>query len=193
MTSTLQHAEDTCLKNHSVTDRADAQPGGTNGSRVSLDFPNDSSYESCLEKAPVDSDATLVPERHDVLTKDIEKQAMPVPDRPALTRTATVLTYPEGGLQAWLVVLGSFCAMFSIYGLINTAAVFESYFATHQLASYSSSQIGWVFSLNLFLVFFIGIQVGPIFDRFGPRMLVAAGSILIVASLEILSVCQGEF
>ncbi|RSL48389.1 hypothetical protein CEP53_009548 [Fusarium sp. AF-6] len=77
--------------------------------------------------------------------------------------------------------------MVCIYGLINTSAVFESDFKTHQLKDYSYSQIGWIFSLYLFLVFLVGVQVGPIFDRFGPRVLVAAGCTLIVLSLMLLS------
>ncbi|KAJ4263060.1 hypothetical protein NW762_006673 [Fusarium torreyae] len=101
------------------------------------------------------------------------------------------LEFPEGGLQAWLVVFGSFCGMFSVYGLINTAAVFESYFSENQLRDYSSSQIGWIFSLYLFVVFIVGIQVGPVFDKYGPRLIVAIGGILIGASLLILSVCEG--
>ncbi|KAF7520452.1 hypothetical protein G7054_g12752 [Neopestalotiopsis clavispora] len=97
--------------------------------------------------------------------------------------------FPEGGFKAWLVVFGSFCTMLSVYGLINSSAVFESYFATHQLADADSSTIGWIFSLYLFVVFFAGIQVGPIFDRHGPRLLVAVGSVLVVASQMILGFC----
>ncbi|OTB07496.1 hypothetical protein M426DRAFT_317802 [Hypoxylon sp. CI-4A] len=98
--------------------------------------------------------------------------------------------FPEGGLEAWLVVLGSFCAMISVYGIINVSAVFESYFSTHQLAAYDSSAIGWIFSVYLFVVFFAGIQVGPIFDRYGPRYLVAVGSVLVVASQLLLGLCE---
>ncbi|KAI1073681.1 MFS general substrate transporter [Whalleya microplaca] len=98
--------------------------------------------------------------------------------------------FPEGGLQAWLVVFGSFCSMISVYGIINSAAVFESYFSTHQLAAYDPSTIGWIFSLYLFIVFFAGIQVGPVFDRHGPRALVAVGSLLVVASQLLLGLCE---
>lgn len=101
--------------------------------------------------------------------------------------------FPEGGFKAWLVVFGSFCTMLSVYGLINSSAVFESYFATHQLADSDSSTIGWIFSLYLFVVFFAGIQVGPIFDRHGPRLLVAVGSVLVVASQMILGFCTGKY
>ncbi|UPL02934.1 hypothetical protein LCI18_013868 [Fusarium solani-melongenae] len=103
------------------------------------------------------------------------------------------LEFPEGGLQAWLVVFGSFCAMLSVFGLINTAAVFESYFSKNQLRDYSASEIGWIFSLYVFIVFFVGIQVGPIFDKYGPRVPVATGGLLITGSLLALSACEGYY
>ena len=128
------------------------------------------------------------------LVPDVEKSPAAALDYGGVpvTRHVSTLDFPEGGMQAWLVVLGSFCAMLSVYGVINTAAVFESYFATHQLAAYSPSDIGWIFSLYLFVVFFVGIQVGPIFDRYGPRLVVALGGVLIASSLLLLSFCQGK-
>ncbi|CAN8100998.1 unnamed protein product [Discula destructiva] len=103
--------------------------------------------------------------------------------------TSSALTFPEGGLAGWLSVFASFCAMLSIFGLINSSAVFESYFSTHQLKDYSSSQIGWIFSLYLFMVFFVGIHVGPIFDKHGPRWLVLCGNLFMVLSLMLLGFC----
>jgi hypothetical protein len=102
------------------------------------------------------------------------------------------LSYPEGGFRAWLVVFGSFCAMGAVFGLINSSAVFESYFKEHQLKDYTDSQIGWIFSLYLFLVFFVGILVGPIFDHHGPRALIAVGGLLILTSLMLLSISKSE-
>lgn len=105
---------------------------------------------------------------------------------------SSALTFPEGGVAGWLAVFASFCAMLSIFGLINSSAVFESYFSTHQLKDYSSSQIGWIFSLYLFMVFFVGIHIGPIFDRHGPRWLVLCGNLFMVLSLMLLGFCTGE-
>ncbi|KAK7966302.1 uncharacterized protein PG986_000579 [Apiospora aurea] len=102
-------------------------------------------------------------------------------------------TFPEGGLKAWSVVFGSFCAMLSVFGIINSAAVFESYFTQHQLKGYDPSTIGWIFSVYLFIVFFAGMQAGPIFDRHGPRALVAAGSMLTVASQMLLGLCTSYY
>lgn len=102
------------------------------------------------------------------------------------------LTYPEGGTEAWCVVLGSFCAMLSVFGLPNTAAVFESYFSQNQLQERTPSELGWIFSVYLFVVYLLGLLVGPVFDKYGPRALVAAGSVVMVASLVLLSFCSGK-
>ncbi|QLI74102.1 uncharacterized protein G6M90_00g111840 [Metarhizium brunneum] len=48
--------------------------------------------------------------------------------------------------------------------------------------------VGWIFNLCLFLVFFVGVQAGPVFDRQGVRLLLAAGSLCVVASLMLLSI-----
>ncbi|RAH45833.1 monocarboxylate permease-like protein, Mch4 [Aspergillus brunneoviolaceus CBS 621.78] len=91
-------------------------------------------------------------------------------------------TYPEGGLRAWLVVLGSWCAMVPSMGLLNTISVLHAWTSTHQLSNYSESSVGWIFGVFSFFLYFAGAQVGPIFDSRGPLPVVIPGSIgLIVA------------
>ncbi|KAH8880176.1 major facilitator superfamily transporter [Thozetella sp. PMI_491] len=97
-------------------------------------------------------------------------------------------TYPEGGAQAWLVVLGSWLAMFASLGLLNVLATFQTYIVSHQLSNYDAGTIGWIFSLYTFLSFFLGIYVGPLFDRYGPRWLILAGTVCTVTGLMLLSV-----
>lgn len=97
--------------------------------------------------------------------------------------------FPEGGLKAWSVVLGSFCGSFSVFGIINSTAIFQQYFSAHQLSDYTESQIGWIFGLSLFLTFFCGAPIGPLFDAYGPRLLIFCGSILLIASIMLLGLC----
>jgi hypothetical protein len=97
--------------------------------------------------------------------------------------------FPEGGLKAWSVVLGSFCGTFSVFGIINSTGVLLEYLSAHQLQGYSSSQIGWIFGINLFFCFFLGAPVGPIFDAYGPKALVFAGSVLSIVSMFLLGLC----
>ena len=97
--------------------------------------------------------------------------------------------FPEGGLKGWLVVVGSFCGSFSVFGIINSTAILLEYFSSHQLKDYNPSQIGWIFGLSLFLTFFCGAPIGPIFDAYGPRALIFCGSILLIASMFLLGLC----
>lgn len=173
------HAEDTCLNN---------QPKQPNHAQTPS--PETEAESLSSKELPSDLDIGLEsvgPPRDSEL--DVENGDQEAIDR--VDSTAT-LDFPEGGLEAWLVVFGSFCAMISVFGLINSSAVFESYFSSHQLAQHSPSEIGWIFSLYLFIVFFVGIQVGPVFDHYGGRILVGVGSILIIASLLILSWCESK-
>ncbi|OIW31158.1 MFS general substrate transporter [Coniochaeta ligniaria NRRL 30616] len=98
-------------------------------------------------------------------------------------------TYPEGGRRAWLVVLGSWLALFASLGIMNILATFQTYVSTHQLSHYDSGTIGWIFSLYTFLCFFLGIYIGPIFDKYGPRYLILGGTIALAVSLMLLSIC----
>jgi MFS transporter len=97
--------------------------------------------------------------------------------------------FPEGGLRAWLVVLGSWLASFGALGISNTMGTIHAYVSEHQLAEYSEGSIGWIFSLYMFLAFFCGIYIGPIFDRYGPKWLIAAGTVCVVTALMLLSIC----
>lgn len=101
--------------------------------------------------------------------------------------------FPEGGLQAWLVVFGSFTGMTAGFGLMNTVGTFQAYLSTHQLAQYSPSLLGWIFSIYIFLAFFCGVQIGPIFDAKGPRWLVFAGSVALVGGTFAFAESTGAF
>ncbi|KAI0437331.1 major facilitator superfamily domain-containing protein [Xylaria telfairii] len=107
-------------------------------------------------------------------------------------RAVTLLgdeTYPEGGWEAWLVVFGSWCGLVAALGLLNTLGTFQTYVSTHQLSDYTEGTVGWIFSLYTALCFFCGIYIGPLFDKYGPRWLIGPGSIAVVASVMITSVC----
>lgn len=101
-------------------------------------------------------------------------------------------TYPEGGLQAWLVVAGSWFAMIASMGLMNSIAVFQAYTLSHQLKDHSEGTVGWIFSIYTWLAFFGGVYIGPVFDKYGPRWLVVAGCACTVGALIGMSFCTGK-
>lgn len=106
-----------------------------------------------------------------------------VPEDPAIDCEDDTKSYPEGGLRAWLVVLGSFSGMTASFGIMNTVGTFQAYLSTHQLRSYSPSVVGWIFSLYVFLSFFCGVQIGPVFDAKGPRWIVVSGTVCLLAGM----------
>ncbi|KAJ5147251.1 monocarboxylate permease [Penicillium atrosanguineum] len=113
-------------------------------------------------------------------TQDVEKPSAGNPDDPA----------PDGGLQAWLVVLGSWCALFCTFGWINIIGTFQSYYEESLLKQYSASTIAWIPSLQIFFMFAMGPIVGRLYDNFGPRWLLLGGSFLHVFGLMMASISK---
>ncbi|KAJ5393234.1 uncharacterized protein N7487_010875 [Penicillium crustosum] len=94
---------------------------------------------------------------------------------------------PDGGAQAWLVVLGAFCGLFVSFGWINCIGVFQDYYQTHQLSEFSTSTVTWITSLETFMMFFCGPIFGTMFDSYGPRWILILGTILHVFGLMMAS------
>ncbi|KAH8158604.1 hypothetical protein CIB48_g9646 [Xylaria polymorpha] len=147
--------------------------------------------DTCLsEKHDVDFNANSNPQMF-VVQNDTPLSGNATGDEES-GRAVTLLgdeTYPEGGWEAWLVVFGSWCGLVAALGLLNTLGTFQTYVSTHQLSDYSEGTVGWIFSLYTALCFFCGIYIGPLFDKYGPRWLIGPGSIAVVASVMITSVC----
>jgi hypothetical protein len=105
---------------------------------------------------------------HQLANNDPEKAA------PAASLAASAPSPPpDGGLQAWLVVLGGFCLVFASFGWINCTyysqkfvrgrtqantppgiGVFQDYYQTHQLSAYSPSTVAWIPATESFFMFF---------------------------------------
>ncbi|RDW62414.1 MFS transporter-3 [Coleophoma cylindrospora] len=107
---------------------------------------------------------------------------------------------PDGGTAAWLVVLGAWCCSFSSPGWVNTwtnsialppgVGSFQQYYEVGPLKDYSTSTIAWIPSLQLFFLFGLGPIVGIIFDRYGPRVLIIAGTLFHVFGLMMASLAK---
>jgi MFS family permease len=114
----------------------------------------------------------------------------------------------EGGLAGWTTVFGAFCGLTATFGQVNTFGSYQAYYIQHQLSNHSPSDISWIGSLQLWLVFFsvsgfffspltfprliVGIQglfVGRLFDAYGPKRLILLGTILTTLSLMLTSIC----
>lgn len=100
-----------------------------------------------------------------------------------------VLDEKDGGRDGWMTLAGAFCAMFVQFGINNAFGVFQAYYETHQLAAYSSDAVGWLGGVQQFLFMAGGLVTGRLLDAYGPHFCIVPGSVLLVASLFITSVC----
>ncbi|KAF6803123.1 oxalate formate antiporter [Colletotrichum musicola] len=90
-----------------------------------------------------------------------------------------------------MVVLGTWCAMISSMGLLNTLAVLQAWVSEHQLRSMPESAVGWIFSTYGFFLYFCGAQIGPLFDAYDIRLLLVPGSVGMVAAVMCMSFSTG--
>lgn len=92
--------------------------------------------------------------------------------------------------RAWLVIIGATLGAFCTVGFVNSFAVFEEHYAKNQLANKSQSTIAWLGAIAIFFVFSVSVISGPIQDAFGPRWPVLIGSVGVVFSLMMTSLCK---
>lgn len=88
------------------------------------------------------------------------QEALDTSPAPQNLESHTEKDYPEGGLQAWSVVLGAWCAMVPSMGLLNSLGILHAWTSTHQLKDYSESSIGWIFGAYGFFLYLAGAQAG---------------------------------
>jgi hypothetical protein len=117
------------------------------------------------------------------------RNTSPTDDRAPLDNE---IFYPEGGRDAWLVVVGAWCGLTSSLGLYNTSGVFEVVISRVLLPDVSESSLGWIFSVYAFVNWVCGVQVGPTFDAMGPRALILAGMICTLIGIFTLRVSTGK-
>ncbi|KAB2570588.1 hypothetical protein BFW01_g1898 [Lasiodiplodia theobromae] len=117
-------------------------------------------------------------------TKEEEQSSQVAQDEPQAPQ------HPDGGLTAWLCVLGCGACYFCSYGWINALSVFQEYYKNVALSSYSSLDVGWIATLQNFFLQFCGPFVGLLFDRFGPTYLLITGAVLHVFGLMMASISK---
>ncbi|KAH9846763.1 monocarboxylate permease [Lenzites betulinus] len=99
---------------------------------------------------------------------------------------------PDGGKEAWTVVVGASLALFASAGMVNTYGAFQDYYEATLLPSSSSSSISLIGSLQIFFLYFIGTLTGRVFDAYGTKYLIITGTVITVFSLMMVSLCQKD-
>ncbi|OKL61824.1 hypothetical protein UA08_02489 [Talaromyces atroroseus] len=135
---------------------------------------------STANSSKMSAESKHSPDSSQLATTDLETQSLD---------TRCTASYPEGGRDAWLVVLGAWCGLTASLGIYNTTGVFEVVISKVLLPEDGSSTLGWMFSIYAFVTWICGVQIGPTFDAMGPRALIVAGSVCTLVGMFALSVC----
>ncbi|KAL4882347.1 major facilitator superfamily domain-containing protein [Aspergillus karnatakaensis] len=94
---------------------------------------------------------------------------------------------PDGGFLAWSQVALAHMIIFNTWGYINSFGVFQSYY-TESLGR-SPSDISWVGSIQIFLLFFIGTFSGRATDAGYFKVTLTIGALLELFSIFMTSLC----
>lgn len=116
------------------------------------------SPETDIERGSLTSKPDLSSSQDVSPTKDSPAPAPPPGPPPGMAPS----DFPDGGTQAWLVVLGGWCALFCTFGLVNCVGVFQAYYVRGPLRDYDSSTVSWIMSVQVFFMIFSGAFVSPL-------------------------------
>ncbi|KAJ5780888.1 hypothetical protein N7457_006048 [Penicillium paradoxum] len=94
---------------------------------------------------------------------------------------------PDGGFQAWSQVGLAHFVIFNTWGYINSFGVFQTYYS--QTLGHPPSDISWVGSIQIFLLFFIGTFSGRATDAGYFKITLACGALLECFSIFMTSLC----
>lgn len=75
-------------------------------------------------------------------------------------------------------------------GFTLSYGAFQSYYATTLLRESSASSISWIGTVQAWLLIFVGVLSGPLFDLGYFRMMLFVGNILVVFGIMMLSLCE---
>ncbi|KAJ5279448.1 hypothetical protein N7478_004820 [Penicillium angulare] len=90
---------------------------------------------------------------------------------------------PEGGLRGWLCCVGGSLGLFATLGFLNAIGVFQTTYQETLLRDYTSSDISWIFTVQLALIWAPGSLFGRIVDTYGPRPVMLPCTLLCLFSL----------
>ncbi|KAF2168688.1 hypothetical protein M409DRAFT_65553 [Zasmidium cellare ATCC 36951] len=94
---------------------------------------------------------------------------------------------PNGGVAAWTKTLGCFMIYVNTWGIATSFGVYQSYYQQFTLHQYTPSTISWIGTTQVFLLFFVAIIGGPVYDRGNSQWLLYLGYTLIVFGYFMLS------
>ncbi|EEP78010.1 predicted protein [Uncinocarpus reesii 1704] len=148
----------------------------------------DSSTSTMNHIDPTDEKGAGSTEPVTALVKDeANSELQPATLKASVNNVASV---PDGGMWAWLQVLGAHVLFFNSWGIINTFGTYETYYEIELLPNSTPSAIAWIGSTQAFLLLFVGALTGPVYDAGFSRELILGGSFLLILGQMMLSLCK---
>ncbi|PIL24397.1 MFS general substrate transporter [Ganoderma sinense ZZ0214-1] len=143
-------------------------------------IPNDDPVSPIDDKSKKVGAKDITSVRKDMAVEKVEDAALSV----------DVGEHPDGGLKAWLVVIGCASGICATFGLVNAWGVFQAYYTTSILQGTSPSTIAWIGSIQYAMVFIPGLIVGRIFDMGYVKLPLSIASALLVTATFLNAQCK---
>ncbi|KAF7943117.1 hypothetical protein EAE96_011059 [Botrytis aclada] len=83
---------------------------------------------------------------------------------------------PDGGMKAWVQVILSHLVIMNTWGFINSFGVFQTYYVT--TLNRPASDVSWIGSVQIFLLFFVGTFTGRLTDAGYFRSVFLIGTVI---------------
>ncbi|KAJ6530944.1 major facilitator superfamily domain-containing protein [Mycena vulgaris] len=99
---------------------------------------------------------------------------------------------PDGGLDAWLSILGASLVALATFGTVNGYGAFNDYYETTYLSDYSATLISMIGAIQVFILYIFAGLSGALFDAFGPRYMIPASGLVSSFALFMLSISQPQ-
>ncbi|KAK6866411.1 MFS transporter [Apiospora arundinis] len=100
-----------------------------------------------------------------------------------------IAPHPKTSARAWLALLGASLALFCTVGFLNAFGVFQEYYTTY-IPGHTASDISWIGSLSIFLLYAGSPFGGILVDKIGPTIPLCVGSVGLLLSLFMTSLCS---
>ncbi|KAN0090124.1 MFS general substrate transporter [Hyaloscypha variabilis] len=75
----------------------------------------------------------------------------------------------DGTTEGWTCVIGGWFALFATFGWLNSMGLFQTYYERELLSKFSPSDISWIFTTQLFLMWSGGAVFGRVIDTYGTK------------------------
>ncbi|KAL2129356.1 hypothetical protein VTI74DRAFT_7905 [Chaetomium olivicolor] len=82
--------------------------------------------------------------------------------KPSTKSSWNPLPPPDGGMQAWIAVACTHLVVMNTWGIVNSFGLFQTHYTT--ALGHPPSDISWIGSIQIFLLFFVGALTGRLTD-----------------------------